>query len=155
MGFAIIKGKYHKGPKKNTRKRAVHKPKFAPLKKPAVAVDTTTKTLAENDTLIKALSTMSGKDMARFIEATANPNPRGCVVAVPTSLLGGGFGGLGGCDLSGLGRSKGRARVVDDEAIVLAPSKTTAKEPPKTETSEKVIGQIVRKPNGEIVLRFF
>ena len=155
MGFAIIKGKYHKGPKKNARKRAVHKPTFAPLKKPAVAVDTTTKTLAENATLIKALSTMSGKDMARFIEATANPNPRGCVVAVPTSLLGGGFGGLSGCDLSGLGRSRGRARVVDDEPIVLVPSKTTAKEPPKTETSEKVIGQIVRKPNGEIVLRFF
>lgn len=154
MGFAIIKGKYHKGPKKNARKRAVHKPTFAPLKKPALVVDTT-KTLAENDKLIKALSTMSDKDMARFIEATANPNPRGCVVAVPTSLLGGGFGGLGGCDLSGLGRSRGRARVVDDEPIVLAPSKTTAKEPPKTETSEKVIGQIVRKPNGEIVLRFF
>ena len=151
MGYAVIKGKYHKGPKKNARKRAVHKPTFAPLTKPTVAVDTTAKTLAENGKLIKALSTMSDIDMARFIEATAEPKPRGCVVAVPTSLL----GGLGGCDLSGLGRSRGRARVVDDEPIVLAPSKTTAKEPPKTETAEKVIGQIVRKPNGEIVLRFF
>jgi hypothetical protein len=28
-------------------------------------------------------------------------------------------------------------------------------EPPKTEPKEKVIGEIVRKPNGEIVLRFY
>jgi hypothetical protein len=28
-------------------------------------------------------------------------------------------------------------------------------EPPKSETGEKVIGNIVRKPNGEIVLKFF
>ena len=50
----------------------------------------------------------------------------------------------------GAGRRRG-----GDCVDVPAPSKPTVPSKEVSEPSEKVIGQIVRKPNGEIVLRFF
>lgn len=139
MGYAIVKGKYHKGPKKNTRKRVARKPTFAQ------PTDLEPKKVIDLGTAIaKALSTERD---TRPVDTA----PRGGFCG-GFGGFGGGFGGLEGCDLSGLGRRRGGGCV--DDPVPVTPS-TPSKAPTATENTEKVIGQIVRKPNGEIVLRFF
>jgi hypothetical protein len=143
MGYAIVKGKYHKGPKKNTRKRVVRKPVLAQPTdlEPQKVIDLDT-AIGVGTAIVKALSTERD---ARPVDTA----PRGGFCGG----FGGGFGGFGGlegCDLSGLGRRRG-----GDCVDVPAPSKPTVPSKVVSEPSEKVIGQIVRKPNGEIVLRFF
>jgi hypothetical protein len=140
MGYAIVKGKYHKGPKKNTRKRVARKPVFAQPTdlEPKKVIDLDT-AIGVGTAIVKALSTERD---TRPVDTA----PRGGF----SGGFGGGFGGLEGCDLSGLGRGRRSGGCVDDPVPV-----TPSKAPTATEASEKVIGQIVRKPNGEIVLRFF
>lgn len=143
MGYAIVKGKYHKGPKKNTRKRVARKPVFAQPTdlEPKKVIDLDT-AIGVGTAIVKALST--DRD-TRPVDTA----PRGGF----SGGFGGGFGGFGGlegCDLSGLGRGRRSGGCVDVPVPV-----TPSKAPTATEPSEKVIGQIVRKPNGEIVLRFF
>lgn len=166
MGYAIPKGHYHKGPKKDTRKRKFNKPTFpktAEAAKPMAASD---------EALIKVLAQMSDHDMTAFVTATAYPNPRDVVIVNgsngrPKPIV------LDDTDsrqthsgmvyVAGIGGVCGGAPHHGAESaqpIVAVPTfKPTAVkvnvESPKTETSEKVIGNIVRKPNGEIVLRFF
>ncbi len=164
MGYAIPKGHYHKGPKKDTRKRKFNKPTFpktAEAAKPMAASD---------EALIKVLAQMSDHDMTAFVTATAYPNPRDVVIVNGSNgrpkpivlddtdsrqthsgmVYLAGIGGFGG----------GAPHHVPESTppiVAVAAIKPTAVkvESPKTETSEKVIGNIVRKPNGEIVLRFF
>lgn len=154
MGYAIVKGKYHKGPKKNTRKRVARKPVFAQPTdlEPKKVIDLDT-AIGVGTAIVKALSTERD---TRPVDTA----PRGGFSGGDCGGFGGGFGGFGGgfgglegCDLSGLGRGRRSGGCVDDP-VPVTPS-TPSKAPTATEASEKVIGQIVRKPNGEIVLRFF
>lgn len=164
MGYAIPKGHYHKGPKKDTRKRKFNKPTFpktAEAAKPMAASD---------EALIKVLAQMSDHDMTAFVTATAHPNPRDVVIVngsngrpkpivlddTDSRQTHSGLVYVAG--LGGFGGGAPHHGAESAQPIVAVPTfKPTAVkvESPKTETSEKVIGNIVRKPNGEIVLRFF
>lgn len=167
MGYAVPKGHYHKGPKKDTRKRKFNKPTF----KPTNTAESAKPMAASDEALIKVLAQMSDHDMTAFVTATAYPNPRDVVIVNGSNgrpkpivlddddsrqthsgmVYLAGIGGFGG----------GAPHHVPESTppiVAVAAIKPTAVkvnvEPTKTE-SEKVIGNIVRKPNGEIVLRFF
>ena len=165
MGYATPKGNYHKGPKKNTRKRKYNKPTFP---KPAEAA----KPMAASDeALIKVLAQMSDHDMTAFVTATAHPNPMDVVIVNGSNgrpkpivlddtdsrqthsgmVYVAGIGGFGG------GSAPHHVPESNPPIVAVQTFKPTAVkvEPPKTEQTEKVIGNIVRKPNGEIVLRFY
>lgn len=165
MGYAIVKGRYHKGPKKNTRKRRFNKPTFD---KPTP--QKTSGLTASEESLIKVLATMDDADMSKFIEATAYPNPKDVVIGVrggkvrPTVLddddelqthsgmvyVAGGHGGFGGFG-GGFSGGGSTAKPTKTESVVLVPSKTT---PPKAEIDGEIVGYIIKKPNGEMVLKF-
>jgi hypothetical protein len=164
MGYAIVKGRYHKGPKKATRKRRVNKPTFdkpTPQKPSALT--------ASEESLVKVLATLDDAEMSKFIGATTYPNPKDVVVGVgrgngtPTVTvldddddlqtnsgmvyvagLGGGCGGgFGG------GLSTFRGELPKPKGVV--PNKTPTI--PK-EIEGEVVGFIIKKPNGEMVLKF-
>jgi hypothetical protein len=163
MGYAIPKGRYHKGPKKNTRARKFHKPTFDAPKQQTNGMS------ASDEALVKVIAQMDNTSMNTFIKATAHPNPTDVVIVrgangrpKPIVLDDtdsrqthsgmdylAGFGGFGG--------APHHVPESNPPIVGVATIKPTAVkvEPIKTETSEKVIGNIVRKPNGEIVLRFF
>ena len=164
MGYAIPLVPYHKGPKKNKRARKCHKPTFD---KP-----TQSTALPPNDaSLVKLLAQMSDHDMQTFVEATTYPRPLDVLLVRgengrPTPVV------LADADsrqthsgmvyVAGLGFGGGAPHHVPESEppiVSVQTFKPTAVkvnvEPPKSETGEKVIGNIVRKPNGEIVLKFF
>ena len=172
MGYATPKGSYSKGKKRYTRGGKYKKPTFKPNEtaKPS-EVKQTTAVKASDEALIKVLAQMSDSDMTAFVQATAYPNPRDVVIVNGSNgrpkpivlddddsrqthsgmVYLAGIGGFGG----------GAPHHVPESTppiVAVAAIKPTAVkvnvEPTKTE-SEKVIGNIVRKPNGEIVLRFF
>lgn len=161
MGYAIPKGRYHKGPKKNTRARKFHKPTFdAPKPK-------TNGMSASDEALVKVIAQMDNTSMNTFIKATAHPNPTDVVIVrgangrpkpivlddddvrqthsgmVYVAGIGGGFGG-------------GSRTTHDDETTIVVVPTRTAKvtAPPKTETEGEIVGYIIKKPNGELVLKF-
>ena len=160
MGYAIVKGRYHKGPKKNTRKCRCRKPVFD---KPAPKAELTgNSVLDDNRDLIAALAQMNDADMRTFLENTTGPNPRGCVLAVD-----GGTPTARGANAACFPISAGSAGFPKGGRIVgVAPMGEPVRVPAghggvgtpvvgvKTEPKEEVIGFIVKKPNGEIVLRF-
>jgi hypothetical protein len=160
MGFGTPKGSYSKGKKRYTRNRKYNKPTFP---KPTTALNPT------DEALIKVLVQMDDADMGEFIQATAHPNPTDVVIVRGSNgrpkpivladddrrqthsgmvyVAGLGFGG---------GSAPHHVPESDPPIVAVQTVKPTAvKVPPKTEPKEKVIGEIVRKPNGEIVLRFF
>ena len=166
MGYAVPKGHYHKGPKKDTRKRKYNKPTF----KPTNTAEAAKPIAASDEALIKVLAQMSDSDMTAFVQATAYPNPTDVVIVNGSNgrpkpivldddddrqthsgmVYVAGIGGFGG----------GAPHHVPESTppiVAVQTFKPTAVkvEPPKTEPKEKVIGEIVRKPNGEIVLRFY
>jgi len=164
MGYAIPKGAYHKGPKKNTRKRKCHKPT-------AYATAPQSTLSATDESLIRVLAQMSDHDMTAFVTATAHPNPKDVVIVngsngrpKPIVLADSDsrqthsgmvyVAGLGG---SGGGSAPHHVPESTPPIVAVQTFKPTAVKvgTPKTEQKEKVIGEIVRKPNGEIVLRFF
>jgi hypothetical protein len=158
MGYAIPLVPYHKGPKKNKQARKCHKPTFD---KP-----TQSSALSPNDeSLIRVLAQMSDRDMQTFVEATTYPRPLDVLLVRgengrPTPVV------LADADSrqthSGMVYVSldvgGGAphHVPESEPPIFKPTAVKVNvEPPKSETGEKVIGNIVRKPNGEIVLKFF
>lgn len=165
MGYATPKGHYHTGPKKDTRKRKFNKPTFpktADAAKPMAASD---------EALIKVLAQMSDHDMTAFVTATAHPNPMDVVIVNGSNgrpkpivlddsdsrqthsgmVYVAGIGGFGGGAPHHVPESTPPIVAVQ----TFKPTAVKVKVEPTKETGEKVIGNIVRKPNGEIVLRFF
>ena len=161
MGYAVPKGHYHKGPKKDTRKRKFNKPTF----KPTNTAEAAKPMAASDEALIKVLAQMSDHDMTAFVTATAYPNPRDVVIVNGSNgrpkpivlddsdsrqthsglVYVAGIGGFGG----------GATHHGAESAQPIVAVQTFKPTAVKAETKEKVIGNIVRKPNGEIVLRFF
>lgn len=165
MGYATPKGSYSKGKKRYTRGGKYKKPTF----KPTNTAESAKPMAASDEALIKVLAQMSDHDMTAFVTATAYPNPRDVVIVHgsngrPKPIV------LDDTDsrqthsgmvyLAGFGGGSAPHHVPESNPPIVAVQtfKPTAVkvnvEPTKTE-SEKVIGNIVRKPNGEIVLRFF
>lgn len=171
MGFGTPKGSYTRGQKRYTRTSKYKKPTFKPIEtaKP-FEVKQTTAVKATDESLIKVLAQMNDHDMTAFVSATAFPKPTDVLIVRGTNgrpkpivldddddrqthsgmVYLAGFGGLGGSAPHHVPEST-------PPIVGVATIKPTAVkvEPPKAETGEKVIGNIVRKPNGEIVLRFF
>jgi len=165
MGFGTPKGSYTRGKKRYTRTSKYQKPTFKPIEtaKPSTVLKPT------DEALIKVLAQMSDHDMTAFVTATAYPNPTDVVIVNGSNgrpkpivlddtdsrqthsgmVYLAGFGGFGG--------APHHVPESNPPIVGVATIKPTAVkvEPTKTETKEKVIGEIVRKPNGEIVLRFF
>lgn len=168
MGYAVPKGHYHKGPKKDTRKRKFNKPTF----KPTNTAEAAKPIAASDEALVKLLAQMSDSDMTAFVQATAYPNPTDVVIVNGSNgrpkpivlddddsrqthsgmVYVAGIGGFGGGAPHHVPESTPPIVAVQ----TFKPTAVKVKvEPPKTEPKEKVIGEIVRKPNGEIVLRFY
>lgn len=164
MGYATPKGSYSKGKKRYTRGGKYKKPTF----KPTNTAESAKPIAASDEALVKLLAQMSDSDMTAFVQATAYPNPTDVVIVNgsngrPKPIV------LDDTDSrqthSGMvyvcGIGGGAPHHVPESTppiVAVQTFKPTAVkvnvEPTKTE-SEKVIGNIVRKPNGEIVLRFF
>lgn len=159
MGYAKPNDKYFRGQKKG-RSRNNSIPTFdRPSQARPSQVRTSVRAqshgdiLDENKDFIRALSAMSAADMRTFETATAGPNPTGCILAVrsgtasnrrPTSVVVPIGGGCGSFPQGGV-------------IVGVTPLSTKVPSTPKpsaTPKTEEVIGVIVRKPNGEIVLRF-
>ena len=156
MGIGKPFGSYHKGAKKNTRKRKCNVPQFD--NKPSQVRSHTDRVLEDNRNLIAALAQLDGRSMATFIENTAGPNPRGVVLTVrggtPTHRgsesvsfpIGGGHCGDG----------FPRGGVI----VGVAPMHNKPQPQPQPQPSvklaqgEEIVGYIVKKANGEMVLRF-
>jgi hypothetical protein len=145
MGYATVRGKYHKGPKKNTKRRA----RSASVK-PATRVSHTDRVLDDNRDLIKALAGLNPTDLATFVNTTAGPNPTGCTLVVhggePSGHSGGGMAYV--ASLGGGHCGTGAAFPRGGSIVAVVPNEPTA------EPKEEIVGYIVRKPNGEMVLRF-
>ena len=147
MGIGKPFGSYHKGAKKNTRKRKCNIPSFdnKPSQVRSHSDSHTDRVLEDNRNLIAALG----------------PNPRGVILTVRGGTpshrgsesvsfpIGGGHCGDG----------FPRGGVI----VGVAPMHTAQPQPqpqPKPQPSvklaqgEEVVGFIIKKPNGEMVLRF-
>jgi hypothetical protein len=171
MGFGTPKGAYSRGKKRYNRTSKYKKPTFKPIEtaKPS-DVKHTTAVKPTDEALIKVLAQMSDHDMSTFVTATAFPKPTDVLIVRgnngrPKPIV------LDDDDdrqthsgmvyVAGLGFGGGSAPHHVPEStppiVGVATIKPTAVrvESPKAEQKEKVIGEIVRKPNGEIVLRFF
>ena len=159
MGIGKPFGSYHKGAKKNTRRKRCNIPTFD--NKPSQVRSHTDRVLEDNRNLIAALAQLDSRSMATFIENTAGPNPRGVILTVRGGTpshrgsesvsfpIGGGHCGDG----------FPRGGVI----VGVAPMPQSQSQPqpqPKPQPSvklaqgEEVVGYIVKKPNGEMVLRF-
>lgn len=163
MGFGTPKGSYTRGKKRYTRTSKYQKPTFP---KPS-EVKHTTAVKPTDEALIKVLAQMSDHDMSTFVTATAYPKPTDVLIVrgsngTPKPIV------LDDDDsrqthsgmvyLAGFGGGAPHHVPESNPPIVAVQTfKPTAVKvvPTKTEPKEKVIGEIVRKPNGEIVLRFF
>lgn len=168
MGYATPKGSYSKGKKRYTRGGKYKKPTF----KPTNTAEAAKPIAASDEALIKVLAQMSDSDMTAFVQATAYPNPTDVVIVNGSNgrpkpivldddddrqthsgmVYVAGIGGFGGGAPHHVPESTPPIVAVQ----TFKPTAVKVKvEPPKTEPKEKVIGEIVRKPNGEIVLRFY
>lgn len=170
MGFGTPKGSYTRGKKRYNRGGKYKKPTFNPIEtaKPS-EVKHTTAVKPTDDALIKVLAQMSDHDMSTFVSATAYPKPTDVLIVrgsngSPKPIV------LDDDDsrqthsgmvyVAGFGFGSATPHHVPESnppIVGVAAIKPTAVKvvPTKTEPKEKVIGEIVRKPNGEIVLRFF
>lgn len=162
MGYAEVKGSYHKGPKKNKRARKFNKPNYG----------TPQSSLSPTDEhVIKVLAQMGSADMSTFLEATTYPNPRDVVIVRGTNgrprpvvledaderqtHSGRVWVGIADFGLVGGGschqpqpqpQPKPQPRV---EAVTVK-----VNVPPKTEIEGEIVGYLIKKPNGEIVVKF-
>ena len=170
MGYAKTKSPCHLGPKKKTRSRKFHKPN---------EVKQTSGLNTMDEATIKVLSQMDNTAMGEFVMATARPNPKDVVIikengrVKPLVLddnderqtnrgrvyVGLGLGGVG----IGVGiGSRPTERHDDDdrETVVVIPTRTarvaTPTPTPKVtapQTEGEIVGYIIKKPNGELVLK--
>lgn len=161
MGIGKPFGSYHKGAKKNTHKRKCNIPSFDKPTAPSQVRSHTDRVLEDNRNLIAALAQLDGRSMATFIENTAGPNPRGVVLTVRGGTpshrgsesvsfpIGGGHCGDG----------FPRGGVIVGVAPMHKPQPQPQPQPKpqpsvKLAQGEEIVGYIVKKPNGEMVLRF-
>ena len=165
MGIGRPFGSYHKGNKKNTRKRKCNIPSFdnKPSHVRSHSDSHTDRVLEDNRNLIAALAQLDSRSMATFIEHTAGPNPRGVILTVrggSTSQRGTesvafpiGVGG-GHC-----GDGFPRGGVIVGVAPMPQPQPQPQPQPKpqpsvKLAQGEEIVGYIIKKPNGDMVLRF-
>ncbi len=141
MGYATPKGKYHRGPKKTTRRT-----RSATVKPTRSRTDAV---LEGNKTLIKALSEMDNANIATFVGSTALPNPTGCTLVVHGGSSSGNRPSGGMAYVASLGGRGGSDTFPSGGRIVAVVPHKPAEEP-----KEEIVGYIVRKTNGEMVLRF-
>lgn len=150
MGYATVRGNYHKGPKKNKKARrqsTPNKPNINVLvvgggSKPTPHDDRTVEVLTE--LLTTARPTQTARPM---------PSSGGCGIVVVQSEGRGSRGGMAyTASLGGFGGG-----VVGDTPMQTPkPSapKPTAPMSVELAEGEQVVGFIIRKPNGEMVLKF-
>jgi hypothetical protein len=154
MGYAEVKGPYHKGPKKNKKARKFNKPQSS---------------LPPTDEhVIKVLAQMGSADMSTFLEATTYPNPRDVVIVRGTNgrprpvvledaderqthsgrvwvgIADFGLVGGGSCH-----QPQPQPRVEAVKVKVNVPPV-----PPKEAIEGEIVGYLIKKPNGEIVVKF-
>lgn len=168
MGFANPKGRYHVGPKKKTRSRKFHKPICDEVKQ-------TSGLNPMDEATIKVLSQMDDTAMGEFVMATAHPNPKDVVIIKENGRVkplvlddnderqtnrGRVYVGLGGVGIGvGLGSRQTERHDDDDrETVVVIPTRTArvATPTPKVtapQTEGEIVGYIIKKPNGELVLK--
>lgn len=170
MGFANPKGRYHVGPKKKTRSRKFHKPICDEVKQ-------TSGLNPMDEATIKVLSQMDDTAMGEFVMATAHPNPKDVVIIKENGRVkplvlddnderqtnrGRVYVGIGGVGIGvGLGsRPTERHDDDDHETVVVIPTRTArvaAPTPkvtaPPPQTEGEIVGYIIKKPNGELVLK--
>lgn len=168
MGFANPKGRYHVGPKKKTRSRKFHKPICDEVKQ-------TSGLNPMDEATIKVLSQMDDTAMGEFVMATAHPNPKDVVIIKENGRVkplvlddnderqtnrGRVYVGLGGVGIGvGLGSRPTERHDDDDrETVVVIPTRTArvATPTPKVtapQTEGEIVGYIIKKPNGELVLK--
>lgn len=160
MGYANPKGRCHLGPKKKTRSRKFHKPICDEVKQ-------TSGLNPMDEATIKVLSQMDDAAMGEFVIATAHPNPKDVVIIKENGRVkplvlddhderqtnrGRVYVGLGGV---GLG-SRPTERHDDSETVVVIPTRTARVETPKVTAPQvegEIVGYIIKKPNGELVLK--
>ena len=166
MGFGTPNGSYTRGKKRYNRDGKYKKPTFKPIETAKPSEVKQTKTVKPTDeALIKVLAQMNDHDMTTFVSATAFPKPTDVLIVRGTNgrpkpivldddddrqthsgmVYLAGFGGFGG----------GAPHHVPESTPPIVGVATIKPTAVKTEQKEKVIGEVVRKPNGEIVLRFF
>ena len=146
MGYAIVKGRYHKGPKKNTRKRRFNKPTFDKPTDEKVKVVPTAK-----PTVVVAKPTITNS----VVSDDRRPSDNG-------GGMGGFIGLLDGLDLSGFGGRRPSAQPTAQPTVSKPTAQPTVSKPTAQPTAqptadikgEVVVGYIVRKPNGDLVLKF-
>lgn len=168
MGFANPKGRYHVGPKKKTRSRKFHKPICDEVKQ-------TSGLNPMDEATIKVLSQMDDTAMGEFVMATAHPNPKDVVIIKENGRVkplvlddnderqtnrGRVYVGIGGVGIGvGLGSRPTERHDDDDrETVVVIPTRTArvATPTPKVtapQTEGEIVGYIIKKPNGELVLK--
>lgn len=163
MGYAEVRGSYHKGPKKNKRARKFNKPNFG----------TPQSSLSPTDEhVIKVLAQMGSADMSTFLEATTYPNPRDVVIVRGTNgrprpvvledaderqtHSGRVWVGIADFGLVGGGschqpqpQPQPQPRVESVKVKVNVPPVPT-----KEELGGEIVGYLIKKPNGEIVVKF-
>jgi hypothetical protein len=162
MGYAEVKGSYHKGPKKNKRARKFNKPNFG----------TPQSSLSPTDEhVIKVLAQMGSADMSAFIEATTFPNPRDVVIVRgangrPRPIVlededdrqtHSGRVWVGIADFGLVGGGSARPQPQPKPQPRVEPVKVKVNVPPlptKEELGGEVVGWLIKKPNGEVVVKF-
>jgi len=163
MGYANPKGRCHVGPKKKTRSRKFHKPICDEVKQ-------TSGLNPMEEATIKVLSQMDDAAMGEFVMATAHPNPKDVVIIKENGRVkplvlddhderqtnrGRVYVGLG----VGLGSRPTERHDDDDrETVVVIPTRTARVAAPKVtapppQTEGEIVGYIIKKPNGELVLK--
>lgn len=164
MGYANPKGRCHLGPKKKTRSRKFHKPICDEVKQ-------TSGLNPMDETTIKVLSQMDDAAMGEFVMATAHPNPKDVVIIKENGRVkplvlddhderqtnrGRVYVGLGGVGI-GVGLGSRPTELHDDsETVVVIPTRTARVETPKVTAPQaegEIVGYIIKKPNGELVLK--
>ena len=157
MGYAKVNGPYHKGPKKSKKARRQSTPN-----KPSVnvlVVGGGSKPTPHDDRTMEVLTELLSIGSRPTQTARPMPSNGGCGVVVVqsegrgssgmayTASLGGFGGGFGGGRCGGVEPPKPTAQPT-------AAPKPTAPMSVELAEGEQVVGFIIRKPNGEMVLKF-
>ena len=149
MGYADVHGSYHKGPKKNKRARKNNIPRFEEAKptKPLSAAD---------EAVIGLLGQMDAPSMTAFVKATAYPNPMDVVIVTP---CGGRPRPIVLDETDARQTHSGRVYIGGVVGVGVGvpsqpkpqPKPTVTVNVPKDEG--EIVGYIIRKTNGELVLK--
>jgi len=154
MGYATVRGHYHKGPKKNKRRNRNAQPK--PNTISVLVVGGGSKpTPHDDDRTVEVLSELLTRPTQ-----TARPMPSNgdCGIVVVQSEGRGSCGGMAyTASLGGFGGGVvGDAPMQTPKPSAPKPSAPKPSAPTSVELAEgeTLVGFIIRKPNGEMVLKF-